>query len=96
MLKDVLNDWRHRAQQENCGEQTGQRDKGRGSPREIVGRPLDIAHRSDSRHVEGVQLIDEAGELRLLVRRNSGDHRAQMRGPNVGNLNGTCDGIALA
>src|SRR4030095_5681901 len=90
MLEDKLDDWCHGTQQEDHSAETGKRHF------LAFGRLYGIEHRSESSHVQRVQLVDKAGELGLVVRRNSSNYSAQIPRPNMGHLNRAGDGIALA
>jgi len=74
MLKDVLDEGGDRAQEQDHADEAQERnDRGR-VRRQALLRFRARLHRSKSRHVQGVQLLDEAGKPFLLVWSHMDDH----------------------
>src|SRR6478752_9498582 len=83
VLKDVLDDGGDRAQEQDHPDEADERDDG--------GRVLlhfqPRTHRSKSGHVQGDQLLDEAGKPVLLVWSHMDDRSPHMGWPTIRDLN---------
>src|SRR6476660_2453276 len=87
VLKDVLDDGGDRAQEQNHPDEAEEWDDRGRVRRQPLLRFQTRTHRSESSHVQGVQLLDEAGKLSLLVWRHMDDCSPYMGRPPIRDLN---------
>jgi hypothetical protein len=74
VLKDVLDDGGDRTQEHDYADEAEERDDGRRVRRRALLHFQTRTHQSKSGHVQGVQLLDEAGKPFLLVWSHMDDH----------------------
>src|SRR6476661_10376176 len=87
VLKDVLDDGGDRAQEQDHAGEAKERDDGGRVRRQALLRFQPRTHRSKSGHVQGVQLLDEAGKPVLLVWIHMDDRSPHMGWPTIRDLN---------